>query len=88
MLNQCIFIGKIFGMNTSDNSKTLIISIKNSSTLEDKVTLEISTEIAQQLHFIKNSLIAIKARVSSPDGKSYRFIAERITTLGGSKSGS
>lgn len=89
MLNQCIFIGKLSSISTSNQRVTkLVIEVKSINNQPDKIVIEMPFEMAQQEHLKEGYTVALKARVSSDENLSYRFIAERITLLGGTNYGS
>lgn len=83
MLNQCIFIGKVISIKEKSNDSTSIII----DTSPERIKVKIPIEMASQEHLTENITVAIKSKVCSDDGVNYRFIAERITILGGTHHG-
>ena len=84
MLNQCIFIGKISSVITDNQGETkLVIEVKSNSNAIDKISIDLPLEMSLNDFYKEGSILAIKARVTSSDEKTYSFLAERITILGG-----
>lgn len=84
MLNQCIFIGKVSSVTLENQGRTkVVLETKNNVGNSEKIAINLPVEMALNEHLLEGSTIAIKARVSSLDAKTYTFIAERITILGG-----
>lgn len=84
MLNQCILIGRIIEIHRNQEGVIERFTIEvNSGTHTDLIMIDTTQKMASYGLFSEGSIIAIKARVSSSNAKDYRFIAERITVLGG-----
>lgn len=85
MLNQCILIGMI--KETQQNQEGVVekcIIEVNIGTNTDRIMIDTPQKMASYEPFIKGSMIAVKARISSSNAKEYQIVAERITVLGGS----
>ncbi|BCR35193.1 hypothetical protein [Mariniplasma anaerobium] len=83
MLNQCIFVGrvqKIESFNSEVLKVTLDIITNNDN--HNKIGIEIPDKMIDESYIRKGNLMGIKAKVSSSDAQTYKFIAERLTVLG------
>lgn len=89
MLNQCILIGRIkeSHCNIEGVVEKIIVEVDTGKNA-DFITIITPREMTTNGLLIKDSMIAVKARISSYNAKDYRFVAERITVLGGSSNGS
>jgi hypothetical protein len=85
MLNQCIFVGRIEGTESSHEDKlSLKIEVPTGSDHQKNIIkVDVSKDMILQDMLIRGSMIAVKCHVISIDGEGYTFIADRITMLGG-----
>ena len=88
MLNQVILIGRVVDTQVSDTGLvTKIILDVTTGTNTDRIAIDTNQKMALYGPFSKDSIIAIKARISSDDANTYSIIADRITVLGGTNHG-
>lgn len=86
MFNQCSFIGKILRIDSSSETAIEVqIELTSINGNASKITIDMPKEIAEEEYFQENHLISVRARVSSQDAKTYRFISERYILLGGTR---
>lgn len=88
MLNQVILIGRVVDTQIDDTGVVTRITLNVSTgTNTDMIAIDTDQKKALYGSFSKDSIIAIKARISSKDANTYSIIADRITVLGGTNHG-